>query len=197
MSKKFYEKYYDSFLWLEDVPSEYALTIEEVTYYVSENFEKFENVRKGDIVSVKKFIYANGEIGQNHLFVILDNNRPIEYFGMIISSNAKKEKYNIKVNKDKENNLYKNSIVKTDHIYKLNKNDILKKVLLDDYVNNEKNLLDLEYDFIEKLSKIRKEKGISPSLNTILKIINALNLSLNVVEKESHKWYNNLSLEAL
>ena len=189
MSKKFYEKYYDSFLGLEDVPSGYALTIEEVTYYVSENFEKFENIQKGDIVSVKKFIYANGEIGQNHLFVILDNNRymSIEYFGMIISSNAKKEKYNIKVNKDKENNLYKNSIVKTDHIYKLNKNDILKKVLLDDYVNKEKNLLDLEYDFIEKLSKIRKEKGISPSLNTILKIINALNLSLNVVEKGSHK----------
>ena len=39
MSKKFYEKYYDSFLGLEDVPSEYALTKEEVTYYVSENFE--------------------------------------------------------------------------------------------------------------------------------------------------------------
>lgn len=213
MSEKFYEKYYDSFLGLEDVPSEYALTIEEITYYVSENFEKFENIQKGDIVFVKKFIYGNGEIGQNHLFVILDNNRymPIEYFGMIISSNIKKEKYNIKVNKDKENNLYKNSIVKTDHIYKLNKNDILKKVLLDDYVNKEKNLLDLEYDFIEKLSKIRKEKGISqrelckminmkqpylvkiekkeisPSLNTILKIINALNLSLNVVEKGSHK----------
>lgn len=63
----------------------------------------------------------------------------------------------------------------------------MKKILLDDYVNKEKNLLDLEYDFIEKLSKIRKEKGISPSLNTILKIINALNLSLNVVEKGSHK----------
>lgn len=125
------------------------------------------------------------------MFLILDNNRymPIEYFGMIISLNIKKKKYkyNIKVNKDKENNLYKNSIVKTDHIYKLNKNDILKKVLLDDYVNKEKNLLDLEYDFIEKLSKIRKEKGISPILNTILKIINALNLSLNVVEKGSHK----------
>lgn len=54
MSKKFYEKYYDSFLGLEDVPSGYALTIEEVTYYVSENFEKFENIQKGDIVSVKK-----------------------------------------------------------------------------------------------------------------------------------------------
>ena len=87
----------------------------------------------------------------------------------------------------------------------------MNKVLLDDYVNNEKKLLDLEYEFIEKLSKIRKEKGISqrelckminmkqpylvkiekreisPSLNTILKIINALNLNLDVIEKESHK----------
>ena len=128
MSKKFYEKYYDSFLELEDVSSIDALTKEEVTYYVSENFESFDNIQRGDIVFVKKFIYSNGEIGQNHLFVILDNNSymPIEYFGMIISSNI--NKYNIKINKDKENKLYKNSIVKTDHIYKLNKNDILKKV---------------------------------------------------------------------
>lgn len=36
------------------------------------------------------------------------------------------------------------------------------------------------------LVKIEKRK-ISQSLNTILKIINALNLSLNVVEKGSHK----------
>ena len=40
----------------------------------------------------------------------------------------------------------------------------MKKVLSDDYVNSEKNLLDLEYDFIEKLSKIRKEKGTKPFL---------------------------------
>lgn len=132
MSKKFYEKYYNSFLELNDVPFEYALTPEEVNYYISENFEKFEDIKRGDIVFVKKFIYGNGEIGQNHLFVILDNNcyMPIEYFDMIISSNIKKEKYkyNIKINKNKENKLYKNSIVKTDHIYKLNENDILKKV---------------------------------------------------------------------
>ena len=87
----------------------------------------------------------------------------------------------------------------------------MKKVLLDDYIYNEKKLLDLEYDFIEKLSKIRKEKGISqrdlckminmkqpylvkiekreisPSLNTILKIVSALNLNLDVVEKGLHK----------
>ena len=132
MSKKFYEKYYNSFLELNDVPFEYALTPEEVNYYISENFEKFEDIKRGDIVFVEKFIYGNGEIGQNHLFVILDNNRymPIEYFCMIISSNIKKEKYkyNIKINKNKENKLYKNSIVKTYHIYKLNENNILKKV---------------------------------------------------------------------
>lgn len=87
----------------------------------------------------------------------------------------------------------------------------MKKVSLDDYIYNEKKLLDLEYDFIEKLSKIRKEKGISqrelckiinmkqpylvkiekreisPSLNTILKIVSALNLNLDVIEKEKHK----------
>lgn len=34
----------------------------------------------------------------------------------------------------------------------------MKKVLSYDYVNNEKNLLDLEYDFIEKLSKKKKRK---------------------------------------
>lgn len=65
--------------------------------------------------------------------------------------------------------------------------------------------------FYEKLFKIRKEKGIlqrelckminmkqpylvkiekreiSPSLNTILKMISALNLNLDVIEKENYK----------
>lgn len=137
MSKKFYEKYYDSFLELEDASSFDALNEEEVNYYISENFESFDNIQKGDIVFVKRFIYSNGEIGQNHLFVILDNNSymPIEYFGMILSSNVKKEtyKYNIKIKKNKENGLYMDSIIKTDHIYKLNKKDILKKVGRIDY----------------------------------------------------------------
>ena len=76
-------------------------------------------------------------------------------------------------------------------------------------------------NFWRNINKIRKEKGISqrelckminmkqhylvkiekreisPSLNTILKIVNALNLRLNVVEKESHKWYNTWGLEEL
>lgn len=124
MSKEFYEKYYDQFLELKDVNPEDALTPEEVQYYISENFGHFDGGHKGDIVFVKRFIYSNGTIGENHLFVIIDEDSyiPFEYFGMIISSNIKKEtyKYNIKINKD--------SIIKTDHIYKLKEEDILKKV---------------------------------------------------------------------
>lgn len=132
MAKKFYEDYYNDFLDLSDAPKYDALTKEEVEYYISENFESFDGIQKGDIVFVKKFIYSNGEIGENHLFVIIDQNNymPIEYFGMILSSNIKKElyKYNIKINKDNENRLNKDSIIKTDHIYKLKEKDILKKV---------------------------------------------------------------------
>lgn len=77
---------------------------------------------------------------------------------------------------------------------------------VNDYIKEEKKLLDLEYDLIETISKIRKEKGISqrelckminmkqpylvkienkkisPSLNTILKIINALDLEIKITK---------------
>ena len=132
MSKSFYEEHYNEFLDLSKAPEEDALTDEEVKYYISENFEKYEGYSRGDIVFVKKFIYEDGNIGQNHLFVILDKSSyiPIEFFGMILSSNIKKEtyKYNIKIKKDIENRLHKDSIIKTDHIYKLKESDILKKV---------------------------------------------------------------------
>lgn len=130
--KDFYKDHYNEFLTIEDVPIEDALTKEEVEYYISEHFEPFDGYKKGDIVFVKRFIYSNGVIGENHLFVIIDNNEflPIEYFGMILSSNIRKEKYkyNVKISKNLKNNLYKDSIVKTDHIYKLEKENILKKV---------------------------------------------------------------------
>lgn len=132
MDKNFYEKYYDQFLDLDKVEDEDALSPEEVEYYISENFETYDNVKKGDIVFAKKFIYKNGVIGENHLFVIIDQNNymPIEYFGMILSSNIKKEnyKYNVRIDKNDKNKLHKDSIVKTDHIYKLKKEDVLKKV---------------------------------------------------------------------
>lgn len=77
---------------------------------------------------------------------------------------------------------------------------------VNDYIKEEKQLLDLEYDLIETISKIRKEKGISqrelckminmkqpylvkienkkisPSLSTILKIINALDLEIKIIK---------------
>ena len=132
MEKKFYEEYYDTFLDLSEAPEEDALTEEEVRYYISENFEPYNEAYVGDIVFVKKFIYEDGNIGSNHLFVIVDKNKfiDIEYFGMILSSKIDKEKfkYNFRLNKDSGNGLNKDSIIKTGHIYKLNSKDVLKKV---------------------------------------------------------------------
>lgn len=75
-----------------------------------------------------------------------------------------------------------------------------------EYIYEEKLLLDLEYELIEKISVLRKEKGmsqrdlckiinmkqpylvkienkkISPSLNTIIKILNALDYKLEITK---------------
>lgn len=94
----------------------------------------------GDIVFVKEYVYSDGSIGNNHFFVIIDKNNtaiPIENFGMIISSNLKKIKYNTNklLEKDEMNNLHKDSIVKTDVIYKILNEQILFKI---GKVDNEK-----------------------------------------------------------
>lgn len=65
-----------------------------------ENVLKEENLEYSyykiwDIVFVKKYEYENGKEGNNHLFVIIDQNNfaiPIESFGIIISSQLKKNK---------------------------------------------------------------------------------------------------------
>ena len=55
---------------------------------------------------------------------------PIENFGMLISSNLNKLKYNsnILLEKDSINNLDRNSIVKTDVVYKILNEQILFKI---------------------------------------------------------------------
>lgn len=87
----------------------------------------------GDIVFVKEYIYPDGKIGKDHLFVIIDKDNtavPIENFGMLISSKLEKLKYktNKLLEKDKVNNLHKDSIVKTDVIYKILNEQIVFKI---------------------------------------------------------------------
>ncbi len=87
----------------------------------------------GDIVFVKECKYPDGKIGNNHFFVIIDKNNtavPIENFGMIISSNLNKLKFksNKLLKKDEINNLHKDSIVKTDVVYKILNEQIIFKI---------------------------------------------------------------------
>lgn len=91
------------------------------------------NYAIGDIVFVKKYTYSNGKIGNNHLFVIIDQDNTavsIENFGMLISSNLNKLKFtsNELLKKDKMNHLHKDSLVKTDVIYKISNEQIEFKI---------------------------------------------------------------------
>ena len=104
----------------------------------------------GDIVFVSKYNYEGGQDGKNHLFVIVDIGDiqfvPVEYFGMIVSSHIEKAKennsssifkFNEKLNKDKNNNLHKDSIVKCDQIFKIPQKNIqfkIGQVDTDDYI---------------------------------------------------------------
>ena len=87
----------------------------------------------GDIVFVNEYTYSNGEFGSNHLFVIIDQDNiavPIEYFGMLISSNLSKLKFssNVLLKKDDINHLNKDSLVKTDFLYRILDENILFKI---------------------------------------------------------------------
>ena len=92
---------------------------------LKEDSEEYNAIYEiGDIVFVKEYKYPDGKIGNNHFFVIIDKNNtavPIENFGMIISSNLNKLKFktNKLLEKNKENNLNKDSLVKTDVVYKI------------------------------------------------------------------------------
>ncbi len=102
-------------------------------YYVKEESEEYNKYSIGDIVFVRKYKYQNGKEGKDHLFVIIEENNlliPIEYLSMLISSNLEKLKYSVNVllKKDEINNLNKDSIVKTDVMYRIREKDILFKV---------------------------------------------------------------------
>ena len=96
----------------------------DVGFYIGEKLNVYGNYKIGDIVYVSKYENIN-----KHLFVIVDEeNRGvnIDYFCMLISSKLDKLKYksNILLKKDNKNNLKKDSIIKTDNIYKINQENI-------------------------------------------------------------------------
>ena len=100
---------------------------------LNEDGEVYSIYEIGDIVFVKEYTYSDGKMGSNHFFVIIDQNNtavPIENFGMLISSNLEKLKFkaNILLEKNNVNNLHKDSIVKTDVVYKILNEQILFKI---------------------------------------------------------------------
>lgn len=103
-----------------------------------ENDAYVTNYEIGDIVFVKQYTYSDGKTGNNHFFVIIDKDNtavPIENFGMLISSNLEKLKFNTNklLEKNTFNNLHKDSIVKTDVIYKILNEQIIFKIGTVDY----------------------------------------------------------------
>ena len=101
--------------------------------FVQEEEELYSIYHVGDIIFVKEYCYQDGSEGRNHLFVIIEQNNiavPAENFGMLISSNLSKLKYDANkfIAKDEKNGLKTNSLVKTDILYKIRNEQILFKV---------------------------------------------------------------------
>ena len=101
--------------------------------FIKEETEKYGEYSVGDIVFVEKYLYKNGKIGTKHLFVIVEKDNyavPIEYFAMLISSHLDKLKFdtNKLLLKDELNHFKRDSIVKTDVIYKIKSENIVFKV---------------------------------------------------------------------
>ncbi len=113
----------------------------------------------GDIVFVSRYNYENNKSGENHLFVIIDdedNSVSIEYFGLIVSSHRDKAKdnsifkYNEPIDATYENGLKKDSIVKCDQVYRIPNENIAFKigsVVIDDF-----------YRFMQAFQKYLNEK---------------------------------------
>lgn len=100
---------------------------------IAEDSEEYSVYEIGDIVFVSNYEYENKTKGSNHLFVIIDKNNmavPIQNIGMLISSKVEKAKYeaNQLLTKSKKNGLKKDSIVKTDVVYKILNSQILFQV---------------------------------------------------------------------
>lgn len=117
----------------EEYPVEEEWHQGKIENVLKENDVQYNLYEIGDIVFVKRYFYPDGTKGDNHFFVIIDQNNiavPIENFGMLISSKIDKIKYksNKLLEKDRVNGLNRDSIVKTDVIYRILNNQIIFKI---------------------------------------------------------------------
>ncbi len=117
----------------EEYPVEEEWHKGKVENLLKESNEEYTIYEIGDIVFVKEYIYPDGGQGKNHLFVIIDQNNmavPLENFGMLISSKIDKIKFksNKLLEKNDLNGLYRDSIVKTDVVYKILNDQIVFKI---------------------------------------------------------------------
>lgn len=123
-------KTYEEFLETDEA-KEYALVQEEVEYYTSNN-KKLNKYKIGDIVFVSKYKYKSGNDGENHSFVIIDEEQAIDinYFGFLLSSQTKKASFSFNevLNKNEFNKLKKDSIVKCDDLITILEEDIKFKI---------------------------------------------------------------------
>lgn len=136
----------------EEFPVEEEWHKGKIENVLKEESESYNICEIGDIVFVKEYTYFDGNKGNNHFFVIIDKDNtavPIENFGMLISSNLDKLKFktNKLLEKDETNNLHKDSIVKTDVIYKISNEQIIFKI---GKVDNEK-IEEFKKSFYENL----------------------------------------------
>lgn len=117
----------------EEYPVEEEWHKGKVENILKEDVAQYGSYEIGDIIFVEKFNYSNGHRGEKHFFVIIDKDNsaiPIENLGMLISSKTEKLKYkeNHLLKKDAQNKLDKDSIVKTDVIYRILHNQVLFKL---------------------------------------------------------------------
>lgn len=118
----------------EEYPVEEEWHKGEIQNVVKENNVQYNVSHEiGDIVFVSQYLYSDGSSGKNHFFVIIDQDNtavPIENFGMLVSSNLSKLRFstNKLLKKDLDNNLHRDSLVKTDVIYKILEEQILFKI---------------------------------------------------------------------
>ena len=117
----------------EEFPPEKEWHKGRIENVLREKSEDYNLYKVGDIVYVKKYYYLDGSIGENHFFVIVEQDNiavPIESFGMLISSRLEKLKYksNSILKKDSLNKLDRDSIVKMDVMYHIPYDQILFKM---------------------------------------------------------------------